>query len=282
MISLDSMKVYRGLDVATAKPDAARRAETRFHLLDVLDPHETMSVARYVERATACETEVLAAGRVPIFSGGTALYLKALTEGLFDGPPRDEALRAELRDLAAREGPEALHAQLQAVDPPSAEKLHPRDLRRVIRALEVWRLSGIRISEQKTQWDRRPRADRLLFCLDWPRPELYRRIDARVAGMVEAGLFEEVRKLRRLPRGLSREAQQAIGVREPLEWMEAGEPVPRAEVVAAIQRNTRRFAKRQCTFFRHFPDLVRLDPRRPPSELVDRIAEAYRARRPRR
>lgn len=246
IVALDSMTLYRGLDVGTAKPTAEDRARVPHHLLDVLDPWESANLAWWLERAAACVADIEGRGRRALFVGGTALYLKALLHGLFDGPPADEALRRELE----AEDREVLHARLRAVDAISAERLHPNDVRRVVRALEVHTLTGRPLSEWQTQWrDVSQDVDDRCLCLDLPREELYQRIDARVTAMVAAGLVEEVRRLQALPHPLSREAGQALGYKELLAHLRGETTL--AAAVALIQQRSRNFAKRQLTWFRH-------------------------------
>ena len=256
IVCLDSMTLYRGLDIGTAKPTAEQRRRVPHHLLDVLEPWESASVAWWLERAAACVRDIEARGRRALFVGGTPLYLQALQCGLFDGPPANEALRARLAEEAERHGKHALHERLARLDPAGAARLHPNDLRRVIRALEVYELTGRPLSAWQTQWVSPPHhlttapPDRCLW-LDRPRPELYRRIDARVQAMIAAGLVEEVRALRRLQRPLSREARQALGYKELFDHLDG--LVGLDEAVVRIQTRTRNFAKRQLTWFRHLP-----------------------------
>jgi tRNA dimethylallyltransferase len=154
IVSMDSMALYRRMDIGTAKPTPDERRRVPHHLIDVLEPWESASVAWWLERAAACCRDITSRGKRPLFVGGTPLYLKALLHGLFDGPPADETIRRRLRDEAAASGAGALHARLAAIDPVSAARLHPNDVRRVIRALEVWELTGRPISDWQTQWKR--------------------------------------------------------------------------------------------------------------------------------
>jgi tRNA dimethylallyltransferase len=260
VVSADSMKVYRGMDVGTAKPGPAARRGVPFHLFDLRDPREAMSVAAWIDAALAAEREILARGRVPIFAGGTALYVRGLTEGVFEGPPADWELRHALEREAAERGLAALHARLAEVDPKTASRLHPNDRRRVIRALEVFAKTGRPISELQRQWasasfggaEASARARALVGIL-WPRDLLYERIDERVERMFAAGFVDEARRLHAA--GVGREAAQALGYRELFAWIEGGERRPLAEVVDEVKRHTRRFSRRQMTFFRQFPDV---------------------------
>ncbi len=261
IVSMDSMALYRGMDIGTAKPSRADRVRVPHHLLDVLDPWESASVAWWLDRAAECCRDIVGRGRRPLFVGGTPLYLKALLCGLFDGPPADEAVRRHLAQEADRAGRQSLHDRLARVDPVSAGRLHPHDLRRVIRALEVWELTGRPISAWQTQWRVEGGESNLppstlhpprCLWLDLPRDILYRRIDARVEAMIAEGLVEEVRALRRLERPLSREAAQALGYKEMFDHLDGR--IGLEETVRLIQRRSRNLAKRQVTWFRHLPE----------------------------
>jgi tRNA dimethylallyltransferase len=249
IVAMDSMTLYRGMDIGTAKPTPEERTRVPHHLLDVLEPHESASVAWWLDQAGRIVQEIESRGKCVLFVGGTALYLKALLHGLFDGPPADEALRARLEDEARQLGQQALHDRLASVDPASAKRIHPNNLRRIIRALEVQELTGRPISDWQTQWRLEPADSDRCVCLDLPRDELYRRINARVLAMIDQGLVEEVRALRRLEQPLSREAAQALGYKELFAHLDG--QVTLDEAVREIQTRSRHFAKRQVSWFRH-------------------------------
>jgi tRNA dimethylallyltransferase len=255
IVSMDSMALYRGMDIGTAKPTPVERAGVPHHLIDVLDPWKSASVAWWLERAAACCRDIEERGKRVLFVGGTPLYLKALLHGLFDGPSRDPAIRARLEREAETAGPQILHQRLAGVDPQTAARLHPNDVRRVIRALEVWEITGRPISERQQQWpkDAGPGApgEQILW-LDLPRAELYERINRRVEEMFAAGLVDEVGALRALPQPLSREAAQALGYKEVFAHLDGQATL--AETVARVQLRSRNFAKRQVTWFRHLPE----------------------------
>lgn len=275
IIALDSMTLYRGLDIGTAKPSVCDRERVPHHLIDVLEPWESASVAWWLEQAAFAVRDIEARGRRALFVGGTPLYLKAMLYGLFRGPPADNAVRARLIAQAETEGVAGLHARLATVDPRTAARLHPNDIRRVVRALEVWELTGRPISGWQQQWnvgDLGPTADtasgpdvdlrdwRLprVCCLDRPREELYTRIDQRVLDMLAAGWLDEVRRLNSLPRPLSREAGMAVGYRELSDFLDRVRPWD--ETVQLIQQRSRNYAKRQLTWFRHLPEIRFLSP----------------------
>lgn len=249
IISSDSMQIYRKMDIGTAKATLAEQEGIPHHLLDIRDHWEEYSSADYGADARRCIDEIQSRGKLPIFCGGTGLYLKqALCEGdssdvSFQSPSADPDLREFLASRTAEEN----YAELLACDPESAAAIHPNNTRRVIRALEIYRLSGI----PKSEWDRRRPTDRyrddaLLICLTAPRDQLYARIDRRVEIMMEMGLVKEVESL-----GLDRSttAGQAIGYKEILRALD-GE-ITMDEAVAEIQLASRRYAKRQLTWFGH-------------------------------
>ena len=249
IISLDSMALYRGMDIGTAKPTPAERAATPHHLVDIIDPDQESSLAQYVDAAGLAAGEIASRRRVPLFVGGTPLYLKALLRGIFAGPPADWTLRRKLQAVARAEGTQSLHARLAEVDPRTARRLHPRDERRVIRAIEVWEKTGQSITDLQQQFDRVRTAEACrVFVLDWPRTELIELINARVGAMFEHGLMDEVRGLLARPLGLSRTASQALGYREVIEHLEGARNL--AETIELVKLRTRQFAKRQMTWFR--------------------------------
>ena len=248
ILSLDSMAVYRGMDIGTAKPSAADQQAVPHHLIDLVDPAEDFSLAQYLASAERAIREIESRGKLPLFVGGTPLYLIAMLRGVEAGPPPDWEFRQHLQDVAAAEGNEAVHQRLQAVDPPTAERLHPADLRRVIRALEIHAATGRPMSESEQHFSQPiPQDQCRVFLLDWPRDELNQRINERVDAMFAAGWVEEVRQLKSAG-PLGRTASQAVGYRQILEFLDAGGDLP--QLVRDVQTTTRRFAKRQRTWFR--------------------------------
>lgn len=259
IISMDSMALYRGMDLGTAKPTAEQSRRVPHHLIDVVDPWESATVAWWLAQATRQCLELEGRGRRALFVGGTPLYLKALLFGLFEGPPVDATLRRRLEELGRTLGPGLLHERLAKVDPASAARLHPRDLRRLVRALEVFEQTGQRLSDLQTQWrqtgaesEATPQVGKAnIWWLDPPRPLLHERINQRVEAMFAAGLVDEVRGLINLEKPLSREAAQALGYKEVIAHL-AGKTTL-AETMALVQTRSRQFAKRQITWFRHLP-----------------------------
>lgn len=275
IIALDSMTLYRGMDIGTAKPTPDERALVPHHLFDVLDPDEEYSVAEYVTACAAIVSDVLARDRVPLFVGGTGLYLRSLLRGVFEGPPADWELRRRLSDELEHGGVEVLHQRLREIDPVTAERLSPNDVRRVIRALEVHAVTGRPLSDQQAQpplpIGLRPSH---VYWLEPPRARLHERIHRRVERMFAAGLVDEVRRLLDRPRPLSHTARQAIGYKEVIDWLEAGSGDP-AEVAALIQTRTRQFAKRQHTWFRNLEECtaVAITGMESPESIAEMILE---------
>ena len=258
IVSADSMQVYRGMDIGTAKATASERAEVPHHMLDVAAPEENYSVSRYVEEASRCCDELLSHGVVPVVVGGTGLYIDSLLAGRdFAGREEgDETLRGQLGARYDAEGGEALLRELASFDPSRAAKLHPSDKRRIVRAIEIYRLTGETISEHDARTAAQPpRYEAARIHLGYAdRAELYARIDARVDEMIVSGLFGEVEGL--LSAGLSPEstAMQAIGYKEAVRAL-SGE-ISREEAAALIKQASRRYAKRQLTWFSRTADAL--------------------------
>jgi len=270
VLSIDSMKLYRGLDIGTAKPPPETLARIRHHLVNVRDPWESFSVADFLQSALAVISDCARRGVPLLGEGGTALYLKALSEGLFAGPGRDAELRAALEAEAARTGVPKLHERLAQVDPQAAQKILPSDLRRIVRALEVYELTGVPISRWQSQWGvPRQDLDVRLVCLRLPRKELYARIDRRVDAMLAAGWLDECRRLLALPRPLSAEAVQALGYSTLFAHLRGEMTLPQAR--ERICFDTHHFARRQLGWFRRMPKLTFVDIG--DDETAERIAE---------
>jgi tRNA dimethylallyltransferase len=258
IVSLDSMTVYRGMDIGTAKPTRAEQAVVPHHLLDIVEPADEYSVAQYVADAAATVDKIRARGREVLFVGGTPLYLKSLLRGLFDGPPANWELREQIEEELEEVGQAALHERLTQVDPVAASAIHPHDTRRMIRALEVFRATGEPLSHQQMQFDDGRSAEECrVFVLRRERTELHRRIEDRVEAMIEAGLVDEVRGLTAGGKQLGRTASQAVGYREALAFV-AGE-FDHDQMLTQMKVRTRRFAKRQGTWFRSLSECRFID-----------------------
>ncbi len=257
ILAADAFQVYRGMDIGTAKPTAAERSVLPHRLIDLVEPAATFTVDQWLKAAGEAIRTTRDTGGVPIVVGGTHLYIKALLDGLFEGPAADAALRAELLALE----PSARRAELERVDPVAAARIHPNDVRRAVRALEVFRLTGIPISAHQRQWDAEaspdalggwggPRRAALLVIVERPVDSLNRRINARVRRMMELGLLDEVRSLAGQPGGLGPQASEALGYKQLLEHMRDPQRVPLVDAVERIKIETRRFAKNQRTWLR--------------------------------
>ena len=261
IIGADSMQVYRYMDIGTAKPTAAEQAAARHHLIDVVDPDEPFDAAAYLTLGRRALSELIRRGKTPVVVGGTGLYIKALLHGLFRAAARDPSVRARLRTEAESQGAAALHARLAQCDPQTAARLHPNDALRILRALEVFETTGRPISalQREHRFGDAPFCTlKIGLCLE--RETLYRRIDRRVEAMIAAGLEDEVRAL--LSRGYSPQLKpmQSIGYSH-MTAVIAG-AISHADCVRTLQRDTRRFAKRQFTWFRADPDIHWLTPDR--------------------
>ncbi len=281
IVSADSMQVYRGMDIGTAKADTAERALAVHHMLDVAEPSEPYSVARYVQQARECCDDILSRGKVPIIAGGTGLYIDSLISGRdFADDDRSSGLRQALSHEYDALGGEEMLKILSSFDPQRAEKLHPGDKRRIVRAIEVYRLTGLTITEH----DRRtqalpPRYDAARIILNYAdRAELYKNIDRRVDKMASLGLFEEVQAL--LDGGITPEctAMQAIGYKEPAMALQG--IISREEALELIKLNSRRYAKRQLTWFGRCEDALRINwEAQPDFKLALRLSTEFLSRR---
>ncbi len=252
IISADSMQIYRGMSIGVATPPSHDLARVRHHFIGAIEPGETFSAADFARTALAVVHELNARGRIPVVVGGSGLYVRALVDGLFPGPPADKRVRRRLRDIAAAEGEQYLHERLQHVDPASATNIHPHDLRRIVRALEVFELTGTPISElHKIHREVKPDLDVTFIGLERVRQDLYRRIDERVEQMFERGLVREVADL--LERGYGSEIDRIrpLGYPEVKAYLLGEIDLDRTKYL--IQRNSRRYAKRQYTWFKTDP-----------------------------
>jgi tRNA dimethylallyltransferase len=258
IINADSMQVYRGFDIGTDKPGPAERARIPHHLLDIVDGRTQFTAADFAVRAAEAVDSISRRGRLPIIVGGTGLYIKALFEGLFPGPGRDDAVRAALEEEARRDGWDVLRGRLQSLDPEYAAKIGPGDGIRIIRALEVQMVTGIPLSEHfRSTKSYLPDYRPVLVGLRRDRAALYRRIDERVERMFERGLVEEVRGL--WAGGLEENAPpfKALGYRHVLRFLRGESTLEEAQ--AGTKADTRHYAKRQETWFRKTPGLVWFD-----------------------
>ena len=259
VISADSMQVYRHMDIGSAKITPEEMQGVTHYMIDELEPDEEFHVVRFVTMAKEYLKEIYADGKIPIIAGGTGFYIQALLYDIdFTEQQCDETYRRQLEDLAREHGAEYLHGILREVDPASAEAIHANNIKRVIRALEFYHLSGKKISEHnETERQKQSPYNFAYFVLTDERAKLYERIDRRVNAMIEAGLVEEVQKLKSM--GCSREmvSMQGLGYKEILAYLDGGCTLE--EAVYIIKRETRHFAKRQLTWFKRERDVIWLD-----------------------
>lgn len=258
ILSMDSMAVYRRMEIGTAKPSAEERQRVPHHLIDLVEPDQTFDTARWCALAAAACAEVRSRGRQPLFVGGTPLYLMAFFKGLMPGPAADVELRTRLRSREQQE-PGSLHRELQERDPAAAGRIHPRDEKRLVRALEVLELTGRTISEQQAHFDRPGFQRRCrIVAVQRPREELHARVKARTEAMLDRGLVDEVRAIRDSC-GFSSTAGAGIGYAECLLFLDR-RLKDREELRNRIRRNTHRLVRRQTTWLRRLPEVRWLTP----------------------
>jgi tRNA dimethylallyltransferase len=272
IITADAFQIYRGMDIGTAKPDLAERRGVPHHVIDLVDPGARFTLADWLNAAELKIGEIRSRGGIPIVVGGTHLYIKSLVEGMFEGPAGDEAIRERLRALPATE----LRSMLERVDPTAAARLHPNDIRRTIRALEVFELTGKPITEHQQQWDKAEsvRTDCTLIGLDWSAEQLNPRINARVKDMMKRGLLEEVRSLH--SKGLLNaceppavnQAREALGYKQLVRFLESPN-ISLEDAVERIKIETRQFGKAQRTWIKRLKFIkggLWIDPASTPQE----------------
>lgn len=278
ILSVDSMAVYREMDIGTAKPTADARKEVPHHLIDLVDPTDDYSVSQFVIDAHEKAKEIRSRGRRVLLVGGTPLYLKSLFCGMFLGPEADWDFRRQVEEDVALHGLDALRARLEQADPLSAHKILPNDLRRMTRALEVVRATGVPLSHWQSQFERiqMPNSCRA-YVLAWDRSVMHQRVNQRVEEMFSQGLLDEVRSLVERHGQLGRTASQAVGYKEPIEFLNG--TIDEAMMVDRVKAHTRQFVRRQEIWFRSMPNLTKLalESEDDLLGLAHRIAEDVRA-----
>ena len=272
LLSLDSIAVYRKMDIGTAKPSERDRQRVAHHLIDLVDPNQDFSVACYLQAAHRAVDEIKQRKRVPIFVGGTPMFLKGILRGFNPGPPADWAFRNSIEADLKQYGVDALKSRLLQVDPLAAHRIHTSDTRRMIRALEFAMITGTPISHQQTQFESTLNCSECnVFTLAWPRDQLHLRINERVNAMFQNGLIDEVSQLLRDYGELSRTASQAVGYREIIAGLTHGESVE--TMMEEVAAHTRQLARRQETWFRSFDEIrsITTSPKIKTSEIVDQL-----------
>ena len=258
IISADSMLFYRGMDIGTAKPSLDMRELVPHHFIDIIDPWESYSVGRYVDDVESLIDAADSKDRRFLIVGGSPLYVKGLVDGIFNGPEADWDIRRDLEELADEKGNQYVHDILQKIDPDKAVELHPNNLRRIIRAIEVYRITGKPVSELQEEYKLTRKSYQFnILCIAREREDIYRRINERVEIMFDKGLVDEVQSLLDNPGGLSKQAKQALGYKEIIQYLDGGLTLDDAKEM--VKQSTRRFAKRQMTWFRRFPDVQWLE-----------------------
>lgn len=259
IVSVDSMQVYRQMDIGTAKATPAERRRVPHHLIDIVNPDEEYHAARFIKDAGEAITGIRSRGRMPLLVGGTGLYLKGLLEGLFEVTAIEPGLREALRLRLAGEGHQALHAELQRLDPHSAARIHPHDTHRLLRALEIHTATGVPWSQYLQEQSPNPMlANVLLIGLTCERERLYHRINQRVEQMAENGLLDEVKKLLAMGYAPALKPLQSIGYRHMIQYLDGAWSWE--ESLQLLARDTRRYAKRQYTWFRRLPAIRWFEP----------------------
>ena len=273
IVSADSMQIYKYMNIGTAKPTEEEKQGIPHHMMDFLEPSVNFSVADYCEMAKKVIEDIDSRGKIPVMVGGTGLYIDSLAVGVdFGESDGDEDLRCELEALAEKEGNEAVHKILAEIDPETAEKYHPNNLRRIIRAIEVYKTQGVTVSEKAKEEKTSP-YDAVYFCIDWDREVLYDRINRRVDIMVEDGLLDELKDL--LSRNIDPKctAMQSIGYKEFYGYLN-GE-MTLGEALDTIKQSSRRYAKRQLTWFRRNKDIHWLKPETALADALEIIKKRY-------
>ena len=257
IISIDSMKVYKRMDIGTGKPPKEAREQLPYHLIDVVEPSDAFSVGMFLGLANDAIEQIKSRKRGIIAVGGTALYIKALLYGLFEGPGTDEQIRSELRAWAETEGAK-LYRELAQIDPAAAERINPNDTKRIIRALEIYKITGKPISSLQKQFDaKEPLRDWTIIGLRREKAEENKRINTRVKRMIKAGLVDEVQSLLAEDKPLSKQARCAIGYAEIIDYLSGR--ITLEDAIELIKKNTRRLAKNQRTWFKTFQNVNWLD-----------------------
>ncbi|HUV63324.1 MAG TPA: tRNA (adenosine(37)-N6)-dimethylallyltransferase MiaA [Sedimentisphaerales bacterium] len=271
IVSIDSMKVYRRMDIGTAKPPKEVRERVNYHVIDVVEPSESFNVAAFLDAASGAIRQIENRGKNIIAVGGTALYVKSLLYGLFEEAGTDEQLRARLHARAEAEGPAELHRELTQIDPAAADRINPNDTRRIVRALEVYQTTGRPISSLQKQWQTQElKHDWTIIGLRREKADAAGRINKRVRRMMAAGLVDEAKALLKEEKPLSQQARCAIGYAEIIEYLNGRMDLD--ETTELIKKNTRRLAKSQRTWFKTFQDVhwIDVEPDEPGEKTFER------------
>lgn len=275
ILSADARQVYRGLNIGTAKPGPRHLQEARHHFIDILDPGEEYSAGLFGVQARLVVRDLLLRGTVPIVVGGSGLYIRALVDGLHAVPGAHPGLRARLEQRVDEEGLDALIGELRRVDPGTALRMRTPTVRRVVRALEVYYLSGVPLSQHQMEGKMEAPLEAVFFGLAWPRAVLYARIDSRCDEMVKGGLLEEIEMLENRGYGSGTNALNTVGYKEGMEYRRG--KISFQEMIRLFRQNSRRYAKRQLTWFRKDARItwIGMGEERTPDEVAAEIVERY-------
>ena len=273
IVSFDSRQIYKLMDIGTAKPTQEERERIAHHMIDLVYPDQAFTAADYGRKAREVISQIRERNKLPIAVGGSGLYLKALIEGFFEGPKADENIRKRLQGEAQKLGEPHLFRRLQEVDPQAAERIHPNDLLRIIRALEVWEITGRPISTWQREGAYQPFLMQFVkIGLNLGREKLYKRINARTDQMISSGLVDEVKKLKERGFTPRLKALKSVGYQELFDYLDRRSGLP--EAIEAIKLNTRHYAKRQMTWFKKDKEIIWMD--REEENLIQRILEGFR------
>ncbi len=280
IISADSRQIYKYMDIGTAKPSKEYREKIKHYFIDELNPDEEFNAGVFGKRGREIIEDIFSRGKVPIIVGGSGLYIKMLIDGFFEGPGADWELREILYDKAKKLGVDILYEELKRVDPESAQKIHPNNLKRVIRALEIYYLTGKPISQLQKESKPKINFQTVQIGLNWDRKKLYNRIEERVDQMIRDGLIEEVKHLRELGYDKNLNALQTVGYKEVFDYLDG--LITHDQMIYLIKRNSRRYAKRQLTWFRQDKRIiwVDVDENTDFNELADRVIDIFRSTKP--
>ncbi len=275
VISCDSMQVYKDMDIISQKPSSLKQKQAPHHMIDIISPSQNFNVANYRKKALKIIKDIHKKGKIPLLVGGSALYMKVLIDGLFPSPKPDLKLRGRLKKESEFNEKDYLYKRLKRIDPETAGILHPNDTRRIIRALEVYFKTGIPMSELKKKTEGLKKNYNIkVFCLNRPREQLYDRINKRIDRMFKQGIIAECKRLK--DRKLSLSASQVLGCKEIFAYLD--KKCTKVEVKQILKRNTRRFAKRQLSWFRNEPDIswIDINNNEGSKETAERIVSLFR------
>ncbi len=277
IISADSRQVYRYMDIGTAKPSKEEREKVKHYFVDEINPDEEFNAGVFGEKGREIIEDIFSRGKIPIIVGGSGLYVKSLIDGFFEGPAGDWELREILYRKAEQLGKEVIYEELKKVDPVSAEKIHPNNLKRVIRALEVYYLTGKPMSKLQAELKPEINFETVQIGLNWDRKKLYKRIEERVDKMIEQGLIDEVKRLRELGYDKNLNALQTVGYKEVFDYLDG--VISYEQMIYLIKRNSRRYARRQLIWFRQDKRIIWIDVDETTdfNELADKVVEIYKS-----